>query len=241
MNIWRILSLKEEHIGSYRDMLSRDGGMVGDVIPISMGRRISTEIICGFAMLFIAAFDGNLLDGVLNLPSGLLTIFNIFKYILIFNVIIGVVNFILHTIGIRVLLSDLLYDMKDNKGGAVRQWAFTLLLIIFFWVSVFNVRSLDRTHFLVKQESFDVGDEVAYKNDNGNYTTAKVVAYVPPKYDYDFDSYTLDNGETIYKYGLKAVIEKKDHPFWILACDYEGVKNSMLGDQILNWMPEIHY
>ena len=238
MNIWRILSVREEHIMSYRDMLSRDSGMVGDVIPISMGRRISTEVGCGFGMLIIAMVTGSIFEGLDTMPAAALMVFNGLKYILIFNAIIGIINFILHTIGIRVLLSDLLYDMKDNKRGAVRQWALTLFLIIFFWVSVFNVRSLDRTHFLVKQDTYNVGESVAYKNDAGNYEETKIATLGDNFYG---QSYVLENGKTVMENDIKLIVEKKDHPFWILACNYEGVKNSLIGNLIFKWLPEIDY
>ena len=238
MNIWRILSLREEHIESYRDMLSRDGGMVGDVIPISMGRRISTEVGCGFGMLIIAMLTGSLFEGLDTMPAAALMVFNGLKYILIFNVIVGIINFILHTIGIRVLLSDLLYDMKDNKGSAIRQWIFISLLSIFFWVSIFNVRSLDRTHFLVKQDTYNVGESVACKNDAGNYEETKIAALGDNFYG---QSYVLENGETVMGDDIKLIVEKKGHPFWILACNYEGVKNSLVGNLIFKWLPEIDY
>ena len=238
MNIWKILSLKGEHIKSYRDMISQDGGMAGDVIPISMGRRISTELGCGIGMLIIAMLTGSIFNGLDTMPAAALMVFNGLKYILIFNIAIGIINFILHCIGIRSLLSDLLYDMKDNKGGAVRQWIFSMLLIIFFWVSAFNVRSLDRIHFLVKQDTYNVGESIAYKNDTNDYEEAKIAALGDNFYG---QSYILENGQTVTENEIKLVVEKKGHPFWILACDYEGVKNSIIGNLIFNWLPEIDY
>ena len=78
----------------------------------------------------------------------------------------------------------------------------------------------------------------ACKKHTNDYEEAKIAALGD---DFHGKSYILENGQTVTENDIKLVVEKKGHPFWILACNYEGVKNSFIGDLIFNWLPEIDY